>query len=263
MLTLLLFLAAKKYYRRHLKKLNLFRMKKGIIGVYGMMIMAFLFSSCNKINGEGPVVTETRDISGFTGIDMAISGVVQLTPDSIYSLEIQAQKNILDVIETSVINGTLQIGLKRNTSIRSFRQIRVLIHTPAVSTLSVSGSADIYTDKPLHSDNLQLSISGSGSVSISQLQCSSLQSAISGSGSIAVGKGIADNEEIHISGSGKVDLSEVAAQHVTVHSSGSGNVKVNAVQTIDAHISGSGNIYYQGNPRITIHVSGSGKLIAL
>lgn len=255
---------------------------KKLLSLCFLSATLLFFGSCQRINGEGPLVTETITISGFTGIDMAVPGTLHFIPDSVYSVQIQAQQNILDAIETPMVNQSLEIRLKRYVHLHSFEPITVTIHAPNISALAISGSANIYVDKPFQGNSLQLSIagsgnihtgsilmqknigisvSGSGSVFMTQLQCNSLQSSISGSADIAAANGSVENENIQISGSGNVDYSQIMGQNITIQSSGSGTVKVNAGQTLNVHISGSGNIYYSGNPTISVSISGSGKLI--
>lgn len=259
-------------------------MKKIGAALSGLLVIMLLCNSCSKTTGEGPLVTETRDIKDFSGIDMGISGVLRLIPDDAYKVEIQAQHNILQVIETVVINGELKVRFKKNTRLRSHKPIQVVIHAPAISSMAISGSADAFIERPLMTDHLQLSIAGSGNIhtdtllaathcnitvagsgniSISYLKSKTLKSAINGSGSMLVKDGETTDETIDIRGSGNVDLSAVSAQTAAINSSGSGNIRINVSQRLDVSLSGSGNVYYKGNPTININISGSGKVIPL
>jgi hypothetical protein len=81
-------------------------MKKLSVALLSALIL--LITSCEKIDGEGPVVTETRDVSGFSGIDFRIGGDVYFKKDTVYKVEVSAQQNILDKLETYVSDGNLK-----------------------------------------------------------------------------------------------------------------------------------------------------------
>jgi hypothetical protein len=67
--------------------------------------------------------------------------------------------------------------------------------------------------------------------------------------------------EINISGSGSVDAESLEAENCVAKISGSGKCEVNASKSIDARISGSGSVYYKGDPvKVNSHSSGSGKV---
>lgn len=246
--------------------------------VLGLLV---LFSACRKITGEGPVVTESRQASGFTGIDLEVSGSLHFVPDSVYSVQISAQKNILDIIKTPVDDGVLSIGFRGNPRVRSHEPIVVEVHAPDIVKLGISGSATLYIDKPFYPAHLDMDISGSGdllgdtvrsagkisfhlsgsgSLTLPYLEGDILEANISGSGRVRVDSGRVDSEQLHISGSGDFRLAGVEARTATVHSSGSGNAELYLTQQLDVNISGSGMVYYRGNPRITAQISGSGKV---
>jgi len=220
----------------------------------------FTSASCRKITGEGPVVTEMRNISGFNSIHSELSADVYFTPGSSYEVGIEAQRNIIDEIETVLNDGKLTIRVKRNVSLRSHERIRVNITAPDINEIYLSGSGNIYVTNTFTTGNLNLKISGSGSMSIPELEASSLTAAISGSGDMTIGAGHTGQETLEISGSGNIDALGCAAGNSSVRISGSGNIRVFATETLKVKISGSGDVYYKGNPALDVDISGSGKL---
>ena len=52
--------------------------------------------------GEGVRVTESRSVSNFSKIILDVPGDVYLTRDNTFSVEITAQQNIIDQIETDI-----------------------------------------------------------------------------------------------------------------------------------------------------------------
>ncbi|MBL7712503.1 MAG: DUF2807 domain-containing protein [Chitinophagaceae bacterium] len=236
-------------------------MNKQIFTMAGIVI-GLCFSSCSKIKGDGPVITESRAVKGFSRIRAAMSGDIYVRQDSVYKVEIHAQKNIIDVLNTNVNDGQLKIDFDHNKRIGNHDRIEIFISCPNVEGLSVSGSGNITAMNKLTPSAIDLNVSGSGTLSVAELSTGSIDASISGSGDIVVLNGQAAYVNTDISGSGYLDLMGVAATAANTRISGSGDTKVNVSDELSVKISGSGDVYYRGRPRITTNISGSGKLIA-
>lgn len=238
-------------------------MKKSIV-FFAIVAMMITVSSCEKVIGDGPLQTETRNITDFSGVSASIGGKINYKIDPDYKVEITAQANILDVIQTSKVNGHLLVKVKDGVRIRSHEDITINISAPNADYLHLSGSGDLIVSGLVNEDNLDMDISGSGNVTLSSATVNDkIRATISGSGNIKVLSGSAINEDLRISGSGKLLLQDVIAEHAKTTISGSGDIKVNLSQSLDATISGSGSVYYLGNPLISTSISGSGKVCPL
>lgn len=238
-------------------------MKKSIV-FFAIVAMMITVSSCEKVIGDGPLQTETRNITDFSGVSASIGGKINYKIDPDYKVEITAQANILDVIQTSKVNGHLLVKVKDGVRIRSHEDITINISAPNADYLHLSGSGDLIVSGLVNEDNLDMDISGSGNITLSSATVNDkIRATISGSGNIKVLSGSAINEDLRISGSGKLLLQDVIAEHAKTTISGSGDIKVNLSQSLDATISGSGSVYYLGNPLISTSISGSGKVCPL
>lgn len=227
------------------------------------IVIGLNFSSCSKINGDGPSITETRTVQGFSSIRTAMSGDVYVRQDSIFKLEIHGQKNILDALNTTVSGGELKIDFDYNKRIGRHDKIEIFISCPDVKRLSVSGSGSITGMNHFTPADFTMNVSGSGTISIPEINTSSIHATISGSGDIVVLNGNAGNVKTELSGSGYLDLLGVRTNAATVSVSGSGDTKVNVQEDLNVKISGSGDVYYRGNPHVSTSISGSGKVHAL
>lgn len=224
------------------------------------LLTGIVFNSCEKIKGKGDSVTETREVSGYSGIGLAISATLYFSSGPDYSLEIQGQPNVLERILTRVEGNTLVIRLKSGIILGVHDPIRIYVTAPDVHDISISGSGDIYVDNLWSGSDLWASISGSGNISVSAMETGRFNGNISGSGNIRVLGGLADQEYLKISGSGDINMQYVEAGIVYTVTSGSGDMYVNALNILDVTISGSGDVFYLGNPAINTHISGSGSV---
>ncbi len=235
-------------------------MKSKLTVVLAAAILSF-FTSCEKVVGEGPIVTETRNVANFKGVSISVSGRVNYKIDPAYKVEVQAQQNILDVLETKLIGDELVVKVKDGKRIRSNEEITVNISAPYADFLNLNGSANVYVTGGLATTSTSLKVSGSGSINADQVTLTDkLTVNISGSGDIKINQGNVKNEVLKISGSGKIDLGNVITEKAVAEISGSGDMWIHVTQNLDAHISGSGSVRYRGTPVITTHISGSGKV---
>lgn len=224
-------------------------------------VLALVLSSCEKVTGDGPVITEERLTGNFNGLDVRLDADVQVSQDPAYNVSVTAQRNILNVLETYVSNSRLVIKFKDNVRVKHYEQVKIVVSAPLFNNLRLSGSGNVYANGGFSPANMELTLSGSGNLRIQQLNTGLVDASISGSGNIYVEGGTVTNERLRISGSGNMELGNVIANEADVKTSGSGGVKLHATQKLDVSISGSGNVYYRGNPVVNASVSGSGKVV--
>jgi hypothetical protein len=231
--------------------------------VLSVTLISVVLTSCFQrdfwgIKGKGEDVTETRPDKGFDRISLSIDGDVYYTQDSIHKIEVVAQSNILKVLKTEVSGGELKITYIRN--VWDHNKVKIYVHSPKMHGLKISGSGDIKGQNKISTDKLELSISGSGNISIPSITAEKLTAKISGSGDITVDGGVVTDESFNISGSGDINTEFLISQTNTSGISGSGNIVLQATESLDVTISGSGDVRYRGKPVTTVQISGSGKV---
>jgi hypothetical protein len=184
------------------------------------------------------VISETRNVSGFSSISLEGSGSLVIEQGDAESLTVTGDDNLLSHIETEVRGGTLVLGEK--------------------SGVRIGPSQDIIFRVTLRKlDNLD--VSGSGSAQARGLQNAKMNIGISGSGNVSA-EGSGDDLDVTISGSGRFRGDTLKSKRTRVDISGSGSAVVAAADTLDATISGSGSIEYVGAPQVHRTVSGSGSI---
>jgi len=211
-----------------------------------LMVVALVISACsvvqdrlNVVRGSGNVTSETRDISGVTSVDLAGAADVDITFGDVESLVVEAEDNIVPLIETEVENGRLVIGTKSNTSYSNTRPVTVHVTMKSLEAVSLSGSGSI-TVQNFQGETIRVDLSGSGDINVS---------------------GTADSADMTLGGSGKINGEQFKADSVKVSVDGSGDARVYASEQLDAEVGGSGSIRYSGNPaQVSKNVSGSGSI---
>jgi len=223
--------------------------------------MAWEWSWGSKsVTASGNVKTETRDVTGFTGISLSLPAKVTIKQGNKEGLTIEADDNFLPLIETVVERGQLRIRpVEKNMSFkgRSMR-LNITVDVINIESLSVSGSGDIIADQ-LNSPKLKASIAGSGDVNIKSLTSDSVKVSIAGSGDLNLG-GTANELEGSIAGSGTVKADRLKAKTVVLKIAGSGDATVWATDNMKLSIAGSGDVKYWGDAKVTQSVAGSGSI---
>ena len=217
----------------------------------------------NGIKGSGNLKTETRQVSGFHEVVLSGIGDLEITQGQSESLEIEAEDNILAVIETKVENGTLYIGFKEGTgNVQPTETIKYTLSVVDVTGLTASGVGNIHVPD-LKTSDLDVQISGVGNIEIDNLDASSLAVLISGAGGGEVNAGQVEKLKLEITGAGSFrgpDL-EVATADVSI--TGVGNARLWVTEMLDIMLSGTGGVEYYGQPRVTQLVTGLGSVKSL
>ncbi|MES2680941.1 MAG: head GIN domain-containing protein [Bacteroidota bacterium] len=234
--------------------------------ILSVIAAGLIFQSCHKgsmwgIKGEGENITENRTINGVNGIDLSIDADIRYVQDSVYSLQISGQKNILSILETKVEGGVFKLDFKRN--VWKHNHLYLEIHTPEMNRLSISGSGSIEVANKIKSSHLDLMVSGSGNITIPTVSLQSMDVKLSGSGNVAINNGTCISQYCNISGDGNINCEFLNSTNAVAKISGSGNITLSASGTLNVTISGSGSVKYRGNPVVNSDISGSGKVIHL
>jgi hypothetical protein len=204
-----------------------------------LLAVGSVVTACSATAGSGQLATQSRQVSGFTSVELTGVGELSIDQTGTESLTVSAEDNLLPLLTSRVEGDTLILGKKPNT--------RIVTSKPITYTLTMK-------------DITGLAVSGSGTINAPKLTTAALRIEISGSGVITTA-GNVDDQSLEISGSGRYLADGLTSKTTTAEISGSGTGNVVASNALDVRISGSGTLTYSGNPQVSQTVSGSGKLI--
>jgi len=237
-------------------------MKTSGIILFSSAFLCFIYlTSCNrlhKIEGNGNVITESRGVSHFTEIRSEGSFEVYISYDTIPSVKVEAEENLLHYIETDVSGSVLIIKTREHRNIDNNFPIKIFVKTPNIEGIELSGSGKIDCDN-MTSSYLDLDISGSGEMTVIA-SCNKMKAKISGSGNMNL-SGTANETDFDVDGSGDIHSYNLQQDTCYADISGSGNMYVYVNKLLDVRISGSGIVHYQGNPVVNINIDGSGTVL--
>lgn len=185
----------------------------------GLMILMAFMAACT--GGSGNIVTETRDVGDFDGVDISGGLAVELaiqagSPTRVVSVHFD--DNLQDKIRTEVVDGTLIIGANGSFAVTDSGRM-VEIEVPSLAALVVSGGA---------------SVRGVGSV---------------------------DGLAVQADGGSRADLSDLVVQAMQVSVSSGANLQVTTETSIEGEVSGGASLTINGDPVTRdLDVSGGGNV---
>lgn len=222
-------------------------------------VLALILSN-GFIAADRPV-EDVRKLNTFTGIGVGVHADVFYTSGNNHEIRIEGDgKDVQDLI-TEVKDGFLHVKYKSWRTRHS--KVTLYITSKELDAVRISGSSEFMCADPITADEMDLAMSGSGSILFEKLEAEEVGVAISGSGDIELISGSADELDVRISGSGKLNAETFKVSELSASISGSGSVRITANEELDVRISGSGTVYYHGAPRVNSSSSGSGKTVAL
>ena len=225
-----------------------------------LILPVWLLTSCDDedcIRGRGDVETREFNLDAVSGLRVNGDTRIFVRRGTTQRVEVRAQPDVLDAINTNVSNGVWDLSFDR--CLRSHKTVEVQMTVTELNSAELIGSGRIELLDAFETNDFRAVLDGSGYLRINAL-ADRLTSRLTGSGNIDL-IGEAGAQDISLSGSGNVKSFGMRSENAGVSLSGSGNVEVNAANELAVSISGSGNVYYQGNPTINSTISGSGKVI--
>ncbi len=211
-----------------------------------------------SVSGSGTIKSENRAVSGFTGISLSLDALVQIQQGGVEGVTVQADDNLLPLIETVVEGGTLKIRPATRNSLFSSTHINIIVLAKTIDHLSIAGDGDIRAEA-LKAPALKTSIAGAGDMRIKSLDADALRVDIAGSGDVEAA-GRAASLHASIAGSGDVKAARLEVKDAEVSIAGSGDATVWARETLKVKVAGSGDVAYYGDAALKKSIAGSGSV---
>jgi hypothetical protein len=183
------------------------------------------FKIFSGVKGSGISQSEIRNVSDFKSIDASGIVNVEVSSQKDFSVEVQADDNLLQYIKTEVSGDTLKIYSEGRISPKT--RITVKISMPEIDGVEVSGVSNTVVSD-VKGDSLKLEASGASKIKIS---------------------GEAKSLESNASGASGIDAENLKVEDAEIEASGASNTTVSASNNVEAHASGASHIYYTGEPK--------------
>lgn len=220
---------------------------KYIIKLATVVLLIFSTSSCmlDGVRGDGNVVSKKRKISNdFVRINASRGLDVYITKSKNISLEVEADENLHELIETEVKDGTLYITAKKNIYTASAKKIHVSADN--INEIQVNSGAEVYSENTFTSEKLVLSVSSGAyakmDLKVGELTCESS----SGAGMELIGE--ANSLNASSSSGSDIKAYGLTAKDCIASASSGSVIKLNVTNSFEGNASSGADIKFKGNP---------------
>ena len=214
---------------------------------------------------EGIDHTEVREVGHFRAVASSLPANVYYVQADKQEVRVETTEEVAPKVLTTVEDGKLSLKLESGRYPKLI--LRVVVSSPDIEKLSVSGSGNLFHEGVLHaSGSLALKVSGSGDIVTGEIDSRDFTVQCSGSGSIRVGKLACDDFDGKVSGSGNVRMGSISCDDFETGVSGSGDFfvdKLTSTGGASVRVSGSGNVRLSEvtvNGNMDLKTGGSGDI---
>ncbi|WP_420578551.1 head GIN domain-containing protein [Ekhidna sp.] len=223
-----------------------------------------------QLLAQSQVVKEDIEIiEDFQTINVNSRYTVYLKQSNETRVEVRALKEVMDISEFKIRDGSLDINIKREEKNRSIWEqiddikispkLDVYVSMKDIQSLNVNGNGKIIAENSISSKELILTNSGSGTLDL-DIKGKNLAIINSGSGLTKV-TGYADSANVTLSGYGKIEAFKLDLKSAKATLTGSGDIEMNVKDNLKANVYGGGTILFKGNTKqVTKKEHGLGKV---
>jgi hypothetical protein len=231
-------------------------MKKAAIVLTVIFISAIL-GSCiffGSVEGNRKVVEQTRDLGQFDKISVTRGMNVYISNGSSTKVVIKADENLLDVIETTVADGTLKVSC--NKIIRKAESNKVFVTVTNLQLLKTTTGSNVFSEDTLQFQTLNIKSTAGSNVKLA-LKAGELNvSAVTGSNIFL--NGTAKSLTVKANSGANVKAGDLMAENCFVKASSGANIWINVQKLLEVNVSSGGNLYYSGEPNPLRMIKSSG-----
>ena len=231
--------------------------KKITSGLIALILITVTFSSIScipHIRGNGKVVKQERNISGFEEVSVSTGIGAVINQDSFEKVVVEADENILKILKTEVHGGKLEIFLEEG--VLHAKQMKVYVTVKQLRMVEAGSGADVKSLGKISAEKLKLS-SSSGSGVKMEVDCNQLN-AESSSGSDMTISGIAKSLKASSSSGSGLDASMLTAENGNLSASSGAHLEAQVTGEVKADASSGAGIKILGNPATRDTNSSSG-----
>ncbi|WP_205501473.1 head GIN domain-containing protein [Rufibacter psychrotolerans] len=206
------------------------------------------------VEGNGNMKTETRSVGAFTGLSVSGGFEVVLTQGATERLQLEAEENILPLIESTVQNGVLQI--KTKSGIKNAKKLKAYVTVKDLKSLNLSGGIKLTSTNALNANAMKFKFSGGIDVKMA-LNVKELVADVAGGADITL-SGRAETVNLDLAGAASLKAIDLKTDFFTIDAAGASSAQVNVARELNVDAAGIVSVDYKGSPKIK-H-SGMGKV---
>ena len=250
-----------------------------LLAVASLLVQSCDSDSTNCMDGIGPDVTDTLELSDFTGIRTTGTHDIYIQKGAQQQVVVIGQQNVIDRLSRDVNAGIWDASLTGDC-FGSYR-LTIYVRIPELSVADGIGTGYFHIGEFSNLDILEITISGTGGVfqtgtltasdriDITSTGTGFIDAVIevpdvcinqTGTGNILL-RGSCSSQDVKITGTGNYLAFGLTSETCNLLSTGTGDAQISVNDLLNVTITGTGDVYYRGFPEINSTITGSGRLI--
>lgn len=199
-----------------------------------LVVLSITTLACDAVGtrGEGEVTNDTRQTDSFSRIETGAGIHLSVGIGAASPLEVRAQGNILPLIVTEVVDGTLRI--RSSGGYTTTEKVEVTLATPQLERIVLSGGSRGTIDG-LAADTFDVDLSG---------------------GSVLTATGTAGALTLNISGGSVAEIGGLTATTIDADLSAGSQADVTATDSVNGSATGGSRISVAGGATTSVDTSG-------
>jgi hypothetical protein len=185
------------------------------------------------IVGSGQFVTDARPVGGFDTIRIQNGGRAIVSRSDVESLNVVAEDNIVPLIESRVVDGTLTVTFRAGAGSVSTRGMTYHIGMRSMRGLIGEAGSSIEA-RGIDTGNLEVHLSA---------------------GSTFIGSGTTDRLALELSAGSSADAAALRSRVATATLSSGSTAVVRVSDSLSVIASGGSQLEYLGNPSVQVQTS--------
>ena len=224
-------------------------MKKNVLKTELVALVLLLFTlGVMAQNGNKNVITQTREVGAFDGLNITGIFKVIFTQGEPQSVKLETNEILMDKVKTEINGGILTLSTKG--SFINPSKMNVYITAKDLKSLEMSGASKFTATNKINTSKLKVELSGITAAMLSA-DATTVKCDISGVGKLDL-EGSGDQLTADISGTAKLIASKFEVKDAKVDASGVGSATINATKSISLDASGASNIKYMPHDNLEI-----------
>ncbi|QNL22075.1 DUF2807 domain-containing protein [Hyphobacterium sp. CCMP332] len=211
-----------------------------------LMLLNFQMSLAQKIKGSGNIIKVEREIEAFTGLRTRSFVDVELVQGP-FKLEIEAEDNIVEYVETRVVKENLIIEMDEDVKIKTEKPVKIYLQLPDLKFAEVSDVSKLSTKSVIKIEELKIEATGA-SKSNFILDVKTLRISLSGSSSLRA-TGYAVRQKIKMEEASKYEASQLKSEDIDIAASSASKAEILAFNSIFGDLSEASQCVYYGEPK--------------
>ena len=221
------------------------------IKIFMVSLLTLALTSCNldmaigQVTGNGNVQTEERpvteafyEVRGSAGLD------VYLTEGDSEKIVVEADENLLDIIETEIKDGKLIIRTDKNIGRSKSKKVHVTY--TRLSTIEASSGADVFSNSPVNADEITLDASSGADLEV-EVHAQKVYAESSSGADLKV-SGTTKMLTAKASSGSDIKAGNLVTEDCDAKASSGADIVVHVTGQLDGKASSGGDIKYYGNP---------------